>query len=366
MYAVLALLSIAFGYGFWWKVIASRSKTLSGIEISAASLQKQVDAAENAVRLVGELLSAVAKTADMKQRQEVSTGGTCGIVSTPGDGRLSKLRSDVTSQIGALKGNVETLWLDPLREVLDGKRDSSGRSVGGLRDAQAKLDIKLMRELPEDERRRVYDEVRKVSAEAIGTIGALNNTRGKLFAERFTTLAASLEVPPTRAFSTCNDPDLAQQLRYAASVARSSPVLLAPEFEVNEGANATAKAFNKIWDNILWIARQSPSSLGLISAEAQPAPLKGRDFIALIASAVVGLCILVLAFVRTRHPLDAFHVFPSAQARVRSPVSAELQKKVARMVERMIGRDIVFISYSHHDELWRERLETMLKPLVRA
>jgi NTP pyrophosphatase (non-canonical NTP hydrolase) len=36
------------------------------------------------------------------------------------------------------------------------------------------------------------------------------------------------------------------------------------------------------------------------------------------------------------------------------------------MESKRVGRDIIFVSYSHKDDQWRERLETMLKPLIRG
>lgn len=353
IYIVLALWSIGFGYGFWWKVIASRSETRIGIEAAASVVQTQVDAAENSVHLIEGLLTAVIGTADSKQKEEVSRGSSCGITSPPGTGPLSARRAEVTKQIGTLKQNVESLWLVPLREVLDGRRDTSGQQFGGLKSAQAKLDAKLMRELSEDDRRKNYNEVRKASSEAINVIKTLNSTQGQLFAEKFTALAESLAVIPTNRSSACYDPELATALRDAAKVAGKSPELTIPEFEINEGAAATAKAFNKIWDNVFWLARQPLASLNLVSPGPTPEKLTGRDTIALIASIVVDICILVFAFIRTRRPFDASHMFRSAHAGARAKLETAVRafaaddnlhaRKVFDACILRDGRDYYFI-----------------------
>jgi hypothetical protein len=323
MYGVLALWSIGFGYGFWWKVIASRSETRSGIETAAAAVQQQVEKAENSVGFVEGLLGSVGATADAKQKREEAGGGSCGSPSKRGTGPLSKRRTEITNQVLSLKGKVDTLWLAPLRTALNGKPDSAGRLVGGLKTAQAKLDPRLMRELSEDGRRKVYDEVRTASNAAINAIQTLNSVQGKFFAEEFRVLAKSLDVAATS--TACSDPELAQELRRAATLAESKPDLAVPDFEVNEGAAATAKAFNKIWANIFWLARQLPASVGLMSAGPSPEPLAGRDVIALIASIVVDLCICVFAYIRTRAPLDASHMFQPAHAGARAKLESAVR-----------------------------------------
>jgi hypothetical protein len=325
VYLLLALWSVGFGYGFWWKVIASRAETRTGIEAAAAAVEQQVNSAENAVRLIEGLLKNVVGNADAKQKSEISQGSSCGVTSPPGVGPLAKLRTEVTSNINSLRANVDTLWLMPLREALDGHLNPDGTRSGGLKDAQSKLDPKKMRELAEDERRRIYEEVRKAAADSINAIKRLNSTQGALFAKQLNALATDLEVRPTNRYSTCYDPELARVLRDAAEIATSSPTLELPDFEINEGAAATAKAFNKIWDNIFWLVRQPISRLGLVSSQAPPEPLRGRDSIALVASVAVDVCIFIFAFIGARRPLDASHLFQPARRGARAKLESTIR-----------------------------------------
>lgn len=323
-YLLLALWSIGFGYGFWWKVIASRSDTRAGIESSSRNVERQADSVEIAIRKVEGLLIGVISTSEAKKDQEIKAGGSCGIPSRPGEGPLAKRRAAVTSEIDTLRQSVEGDWIKPLRAIVDGASDNRTSNTPTLRQAQDSLAPKNMRELTQDQRMAVYEQARKSATAAISQIDILNRSQGAIFAARFSALAERLE-QPADVRNECHDPELAKALRLAAKAATENPALTIPDFEINEGAAATVKAFNKIWNNVFWAFRSVAWSLGADIDVGQPETLAGKDIIALVASIAVDACIFVFAFIRTRRPLDAAYNFQSAHGGARAKLEAAIQ-----------------------------------------
>lgn len=324
-YVVLALWSIGFSYGFWWKVIASRIETQAGVQASATNVNRQVDIAAAAIHKVDGLLVDVIGASEAGKQKEISEGGSCGIASKPGDGPLAKRRKAVTDEVEALKKSLQSDWVEPLRGIVEGSQGAVASGTRSLREAQDSLDPKKMQGLSDEKRAEVYEWVRRSSETAISRIDLLNDTQGAIFAGRFNALADRLEVPAAAGSKQCHDTALAAALRAAALSASDSPKLTTPNFEINEGAAATVKAFNKIWNNVFWASYSFARALGADVSPGRPEPFSRFDTIALIASIVVDICIFVLAFVRVRKPFDAGHRFQQSTRTEREKLAMTLK-----------------------------------------
>ena len=363
LYLFLLLWSVAFGYGFWWNMIAARSETRAHIEASMLDVQTQIEAAANAVKRVEGLLGGVISTADAKQQDEIQFGSSCGVGSPPGDGTLAKRRKRVTNEVAKLKEDLGTSWIAPLQMVLSG----DGQAIGGLQAEQAKLSSQNMRSLNLDQRRTVYDSVRDASRTALGSITTINAAQGQSFATRFENLAGRLEMLPMDRFSNCYDPELAAALRTAAKGAREMPIFVIPKFDILEGPAATRAAFDRIWSNMAWLLSKLSGAAGVSQQVERPAPLTQFEEIALIASIGVDLCILLFALTRPRRPLEGLDAVRIADEGSRAKLDAvfrsfaEDDKLDPR---RILGIAIMYTE--HHSYLILPNLSARMAPSWRS
>jgi len=325
IYVLLALWSIGFGYGFWWKIIASRTETLAAIQGAATSVASQIQQTNAAVNRLEGSLEGVSAIALQQQNIETKSGGSCGIPSGPGFETLAKRRKVVTDEIDNLTNRIQARWIGPINVVLYGTPLSDGSLSGGLQGELKRLDPKVMRELSADQRAQRFTEVRDASARAITRIDALNQQQGSEAVTELANLSRQLGVQRGERAFTCYDPQLASALADAATQAKSPPRLSLPVFENSEGAAATAKAFQKIWSYAFWAVGLAASWIGLIAAPRDAVSLGGNDLIALIASCVIDICIFVFGVLRTRRPLDGSRLLQPSSDDSRDKLMASLK-----------------------------------------
>ena len=110
LYIFLVLWSVGFGYGFWWSLIAGEEATRTGL----SSLQEEASAASNAVaaRLdaVRSQVDSVATWSESQMAREETSGGSCGVASGAGRGKLYAARKSVRDSIASLRDNVAKNW----------------------------------------------------------------------------------------------------------------------------------------------------------------------------------------------------------------------------------------------------------------
>lgn len=296
-YALLTLISVGFGFGFYWTHIESRASAQRVAQEETERLSRTLNTAYGSLAASMEALDAVAQISEARAVTETNEGGTCGIGGVAGPGPRYRLRMNDAATMRALRDQIS-------RQV--GGNLSAQRSQGTttLLGAKAALDVQLLR----------LEQGAFAAMDHQGALGLLTDTQRALANtidqyEAFRTGAAVtgavtlLEDRVARgrgvmvdgqAKFTCPDPALEVVMTQAAQTLAQLPPLPLTKLEVPIGADATVAAFGKLANTAL-----KP----LLGEKAGPV-LAGRDLVPLGVAVAVDLFILLLS-VQGRMPPGA-------------------------------------------------------------
>src|SRR5215470_11971613 len=118
-YLFLSVISVGFGFGFYWKVLESRGEASRSAERAVTQVQGELFAASARLEQLQSTLDQLTTVSSEKAALERSSGRTCPN-SGPGDGPRRKMRDDdaasfrfasdfVKQRIGAIKGDMAAL-----------------------------------------------------------------------------------------------------------------------------------------------------------------------------------------------------------------------------------------------------------------
>jgi len=279
LYALLALWSIGFGYGFWWSLVAGQNATEQALSRSVESLGETTSELRAELAAGAALMQTAERLSEEKAQTEIERGGTCGIASGAGDGPLSRARAETRSQIAAFASGVQEDWLDPVDlQLTQLETLARAESVTGETPEARK---QRMEALGQSVRRTAQD----ISADA--------TVRGKILAAQLRAKAERLSVAPVSgAVDYCFDPDLATSLALAADALEGPFEIEVARFRFAEGADGVAQAVEDLWLGLF-------AKLGLVDRSAvRGAPLDGRSLIALVAAIGVDFALFVFALLR--------------------------------------------------------------------
>lgn len=324
LYAVLALWSVGFGYGFWWSLVAGQDATETSLQQSVASVRAETSDVRARLAAAASVMAGAQALSDLKAEQEAARGGTCGVSSPAGAGPLARARDETQTQIAVLATRVREDWQGPLSAQLAALEAGLESALGNG---------------------AVVGEGRKAAFEALGQktqtaareIGADATARGRTIAAQLRAKAAQLSAPPEGGRVTyCYDLDLAASLNAAADELDQTFSLEVAPFRFAEGADGVARAIEDL------ISRAG--TLAGVRGAPKQAALVGRDLIALLAAIGVDLALFVFALLRgsggrARHrperarelaPEDAPIIMASltgpAQKALAAPGTAEIDK----------------------------------------
>ncbi len=300
LYAILALWSIGFGYGFWWSLIVGPTITQTELTEIVQSTRAQTIDVQARIAAAASTMRQAELLSDEKAAREAARGGTCGIASPPGDGPLARARDETQAQIANLSRAVRQEWLVPL--------------TGRLEALEENLDDRLNRPLNDDDRQAAFEALdRKLRATA-SDIAANATARGRTIAGQLQAKAAQLSDPPSdNRVAYCYDPDLAASLQTAADELNQTFEITVSEFRFSEGANGVARAVEVLWLSL-------GHMVGLVhSTQPEPSPLMGRGLIAFVAALGLDLALLIFSLLQGR----------SVRSHTQSSASAGL--KIRRM-----------------------------------
>ena len=134
-YLFLTIISVGFGFGFYWKVLESRGEGTRGAETAIASVQAPLQTAASRLESLQTTLIRLKETSQSKAELERTAGSSCPN-SKPGDGPRRKLRDDdagrfsfasdfvkgrigqVKEDMGAIEGDLAKIVQDD-RSILD-------------------------------------------------------------------------------------------------------------------------------------------------------------------------------------------------------------------------------------------------------
>src|SRR6476659_5862549 len=130
-YLFLTVISVGFGFGFYWKVLESRSEASRSAEGAVGSVQGSLFAASTRLEQLQATLDQLTNVSTVKANEERNTGKSCPN-SKPGDGPRRKLREDdagrfsfasefVKGRVTSVKAEMEALNGDLAKILSDDK-----------------------------------------------------------------------------------------------------------------------------------------------------------------------------------------------------------------------------------------------------
>ena len=279
LYALLALWSVGFGYGFWWSLIAGEDATEAAL---TRTLESVVDAGtelEAEISAAVALVDAAEASSEARAELERTAGGTCGVASPAGNGPRSRARETSRSQIADIGKVARESWLLQTAQSLDAFESSDWTET-------------MEGELPEARKQRLVEAGRRANRWA-KELSAKSQLYGAIIAERLKGSAHFLSVgPASEGGDFCYDRDLAEQLRSVASALDKSYEITPIPFRFAEGADGVALAVEDLWIGLF-------SRVGLVERRAG-AGLRpdGRSLIALMAAIGVDFALFIFALLR--------------------------------------------------------------------
>ncbi|MBO0742193.1 MAG: hypothetical protein J2P51_12290, partial [Hyphomicrobiaceae bacterium] len=313
-YLFLSVISVGFGFGFYWKVLESRGEASRSAESAITQVQSALFGASTRLEQLLSTLDQLTTISAEKAEIERATGKSCPN-SGPGDGPRRKMREEdagrfkfaadfvkgrittVKSDMAALDTNLQKIINDD-RSVIDvrtGNRNEFLRGIG------RKLDLTV------------------TGFNAFRSDPQLRQIRTDLAdrAEK-TTISG-----PKGVAISCPDGQLQMALRGVVRAIDQLPELTKPQVAAVEGSEATIEAFRRLTTTFFGLltfqlppsadelrelqrkATQSVDGAGSSGAPAmvQAAGLAKRDYVPLAVAIFVDLCLLLVSIGR---PVNQF------------------------------------------------------------
>jgi hypothetical protein len=313
-YLFLSVISVGFGFGFYWKVLESRGEASRSAESAITQVQSALFGASTRLEQLLSTLDQLTAISAEKAEIERATGKSCPN-SGPGDGPRRKMREEdagrfkfaadfVKGRITTVKSDMAALDTD-LQKIVNDDRSVVDARTGNrnefLRGIGRKLDLTV------------------TGFNAFRTDPQLKQIRIDLAdrAEKTTiTGAKGIAI-------SCPDGQLQMALRGVVRAIDQLPELTKPQVAAVEGSEATIEAFRRLTttffglltfrlppssDELRELERKaSPSAEGSGSSGApatvQAAGLAKRDYVPLAVAIFVDLCLLLVSIGR---PVNQF------------------------------------------------------------
>ena len=329
-YVFLSVISVGFGFGFYWKVLESRGEASRSAESAVGQVQNALHGASTRLEQLQATLTQLTAVSTEKAEIERTKGTSCPN-SKPGDGPRRKMREEdaqrfsfasefVKGRVGAVKTDIAALDGDLAKVVTSdvstidlktGTRNEFLRSLG------RKLDLTV------------------TGFNAFRSDPQLRQMRTDL-ADR----AERTTIGEGKTAIQCPDLQLQTALRGVVKAIDQLPELTKPEIAAVEGSEATIEAFRRLTTSFYGIlsfkappsadelrdlqkkAVQSVESRQVpqIKADASDATgLSKRDYVPLAVALFVDLCLFLVSM--TQRPASRLQgLMPKMIAAERGPV----------------------------------------------
>ncbi|HEY7669691.1 MAG TPA: hypothetical protein VH852_03550 [Hyphomicrobium sp.] len=312
-YIFLSLISVGFGFGFYWKVLESRAEAARSATSAVGQVQSSLNGASTRLEQLQATLLQLSAVSTQKAELERAKGTSCPN-SAPGDGPRRKMRDEdaarftfasdfVKGRVGVIKADMAALDAELAKIVADDPSIVDPKT--GTRNA-------FMRALG----RRL--DMTVTGFNAFRTDPQLRQIRTDLAdrAERSTIAGGKSGT------ISCPDPQLQLALRGVVRAIDQLPSLEKPEIAAVEGSEATIEAFRRLTATFFGLLSfklppstdelralqqravqsiENPEALRALNDEA--AGLSKRDYIPLGTAIFVDLCLLLVSIGR---PMNRF------------------------------------------------------------
>ncbi len=336
-YVFLTIISVGFGFGFYWKVLESRSEASRSAESAVSQVQTALLAGSARLDQLQSTLEQLTQISQEKAIIERERGASCPN-SRPGDGPRRRLRDDDAARFSfasnfvkgrSTKVKADMKGLDGDLKKITGSDPSTFDKVTGTRN---KFLQALSRKL----------ELTATSFNAFRTDPQLRQIRSEL-SER-----ANRSTFPTgrgnRTFS-CPDGQLQSALLGVVRAIDQLPELGKPEIATVEGAQAVVEAFRRLTatgqgllvfklppsaDELRALQKQAIRSVsnnrqnGASYSGLAQGGLSQRDYIPLSIAMFVDICLLLVSIGRPMNRLGG--LVPKMREAEQGPVYQILSK----------------------------------------
>lgn len=333
-YIFLTLISVGFGFGFYWKVLESRSEASRSAEAAVGQVQGSLNAAATRLDQLQSTLVKLSTLSSEKAELERTKGTSCPN-SRPGDGPRRKLREDdaarfsfasdfVRERATAVKGELSALDGDLLK-IVNNDSSTVDAKTGTRNEFMKALSRKLDMTVTGFNAFRTDPQLRQLRTELADR--AEQSTFGN---------------PKSGGF-ICPDAQLQGALRGAVKAIDQLPQLEKPKIAAVEGSEATIEAFRRLTatfygamsfkmppsaDELRELQQKAVQSVedgaGQRVPDVEAVGLSKRDYVPLAVALFVDICLLLVSMGRPVNRLGG--LMPRMQAAERSPVSTILSR----------------------------------------
>lgn len=337
-YIFLSLISVGFGFGFYWKVLESRGEASRSAESAVSQVQNSLHAASTRLEQLQSTLVQLTQLSTDKAELERAKGTSCPD-SKPGDGPRRKMRDEdaqrftfasefVKGRVTAVKGDLAALDGD-LVKIVSADASTIDAKTGNRNEFMRALSRKL--------------DLTVTGFNAFRTDPQLRQIRTDLAdrAERTTIANGGKNL-------SCPDPQLQTALRGVVKAIDQLPEMTKPEIAAVEGSEATIEAFRRLTttfygalafklppsaDELRELQKKAVQSVEGATSAGGPGPntasvraiateqggLSKRDYVPLAVAVFVDICLLLVSMVQ-RPTSRLTGLLPKMQAAERGPV----------------------------------------------
>ena len=335
-YLFLSIISVGFGFGFYWKVLESRSEASRSAEGAISQVQGSLYAASTRLEQLSSTLESLKMISLQKAEMERANGTSC-LNSKPGEGPRRKMREDdasrfsfasdfVKTRVTQVKADMSALDVDLAKIVKDDKSTIDAKS-GNRNEFMKQLGRKLDMTVTGFNAFRTDPQLKQIKAD---------------LAER----ADKTTFPDSKGGTfACPDQQLQGAVKGAVRAITELPELDKPKIAAVEGSEATIEAFRRLTATFggLLTFKMPPSSdeLRALQQKAvqsveggavatarasmnEQAGLSKRDYVPLAVAMFVDICLLLVSMGRPMNRLN--NLVPKMQAAESGPVFQILSK----------------------------------------
>lgn len=330
-YVFLSLISIGFGFGFYWKVLESRGESTRSAESAVSQVQNSLHAASTRLEQLNATLVQLSGVSTAKAELERTKGTSCPD-SRPGDGPRRKMRDEdaqrfqfasqfVDGRVTAVKGDMTALNGD-LAKIVSADASTFDPKTGTRNEFMRALGRKLNMTVTGFNAFRTDPQLRQIRTDLADR------------AEK-TTFGDS-----KNGAITCPDPQLQTALRGVVKAIDQLPELEKPQIAAVEGSEATIEAFRRLTatfygmlafklppsaDELRELQKKAIQSVeggsaaSVTAINSEQAGLSKRDYVPLAVALFVDLCLFLVSMVQqSAGRLDG--LMPKMRAAERGPV----------------------------------------------
>jgi hypothetical protein len=285
VYLILVLWSISFGFGFYWKHLASIGIAQDQTKEMVERVSGGLDGAARTFATIQQQLTGLSNASNARTEQEQRAGGACdGVASSSGAGPYWNLRGSIKNDTDLLFSGMG-IWLSGGQGT---DKPSPLARIGDLqkRAAETQRTFASGTKDPELMRNTLLD-LGKEASEIIREINSIVAGRA-VYVARLRAISQKLREGYSAGGLVCRDSSLADNLALAATqleALRPVETDLA-SLDPQLGPRATRHAFNRLWAN----------AFSFLPGEqvAADGGLALRDLQALVAAIVVDIGIFFL------------------------------------------------------------------------